>query len=103
MKAESPATIRHTAGPWKVATQDYDGKATITNGAEEICRTTLITSINSLGGWTKEPATTEANGRLIAAAPELLEACKQALFTLNQHVPGEHTALIKAISKATEL
>ena len=43
-----------------------------------------------------------ANAQLIAAAPELLEACKAALFFCNQgHQDGPVIALQRAIAKAS--
>jgi hypothetical protein len=54
---------KHTAGPWK-----WDGGGYIDAPRE------CIAGINATGS----PSESEANARLIAAAPELLEACEAA-------------------------
>ena len=59
----------HTPGPWTAVKLDDDGHYDITanNGAAVIAGT---------AGWYGEHNPGEANARLIAAAPEMLEACR---------------------------
>lgn len=53
---------KHTPGPWKLA-----GKTTISNDGEDFC-------LANVGTFSIEQEEAEANARLIAVAPELLEA-----------------------------
>lgn len=55
-------TTKHTPGPWVVACQ-----ATVANADE----TMVVANVSS---WSLEAEQVQANTRLIAAAPELLEA-----------------------------
>lgn len=64
----------HTPGPWEICRDDaYPPRYLITSKGG---------SVASLEGWADDGVTTEeedaANRNLIAAAPELLEACKTA-------------------------
>lgn len=59
---------KHTPGPWRISSE----KNVIVNGKVEIAFTTI---------YVKEA---EANACLIAAAPELLEWCRDALATLQR-------------------
>lgn len=54
-------TAKHTAGPWK-----WDGGGYVDAARE------CIAGINAIGS----PCKSEANARLIAAAPDLLAACE---------------------------
>ena len=70
---------KHTEGPWTVA-QPYAGFSAIRGGAGE-----LIFGIAAGGIEEKQPDDVcEANARLIAAAPELYEALKDAAKALDQ-------------------
>ena len=63
---------QHTPGPWKaIAAAVYAGRPL----------STVVVS-GDHGRLSADEA--EANARLIAAAPELLEACKQMLAALDQ-------------------
>ena len=63
--------VKHTKGPWKVGTGwIYAGNKP--KGARSICEIPAYP-------W----GNTEANARLIAAAPELLEACQAVLTRLD--------------------
>ena len=80
-------TATHTPGPWTAACNDIiatanDGRAFVGRIAGR-----RIASEN------------DANARLIAAAPDLLTACKAALPSLEHHVPW-HSILLAAIAKA---
>ena len=69
----------HTLGPWELQK--------ITNGYRII--TGGIYTMNLDGPWYPSPAQAEAfeaNARLIAAAPELLEALETALERLERHI-----------------
>lgn len=66
MKTQNPTeAVKHTPGPWK----NRKGSGVISSGKWHKLATAHTT------GTTGER---DANARLIAAAPELLEACKQA-------------------------
>ncbi|MCJ9707844.1 hypothetical protein LWS69_02210 [Bordetella hinzii] len=65
-------TTRHTPGPWEVAYQDSNGQSVIK--AEHIEVATCWH--HCVGSIEKEM---HANARLIAAAPELLDACMAML------------------------
>lgn len=63
-------TTKHTPGPWTIEIPSNGCDRYIIHGKsfEEICATCLDTEHEM-----------QANARLIAAAPELLEACRLAL------------------------
>ena len=76
---------KHTKGPWRT-----DGNGIITGGPD-YCTSIGTTPVilwrtGSSGASTKNQKgqieTAQANARLIAAAPELLEACKHLCKTL---------------------
>lgn len=73
----------HTPGPWEAFdAKNQDGDVTISiRGDSEFIATMDVTSID--GGPFTLPPRGVANARLIAAAPELLEACKRALDCMN--------------------
>ena len=90
--------MKHTKGPWDVdpndeftVTADRDGLSVCCTEYEDRGKNENI-----------------ANARLIAAAPELLEACQTALITLNINrryiqIPKLQEALRKAVDKANGL
>lgn len=87
----------HTSGPWHVAESPNHHSPFITNA------TGKGTIANSVHGTTS--AEQEANARLIAAAPELLEACETALENLAPLYSSEHLVMKRlraAIAKATQ-
>lgn len=91
----------HTPGPWTVEIEEY----------EENSGTITIPEINRIlhdPEWAQEDEweLDVANARLIAAAPELLEACREALEKLTELDTSEGPPtgiiyeLIRAITKA---
>ena len=87
---------KHTPGPWAV----YRAKNGKLLGVGD-ARAEGVT--DPFGGLWRSGAEMEANARLIAAAPELLEAAKMALADQQQpetEVTGAYSYLAKAIAKA---
>lgn len=88
---------KHTPGPWFVGEQmpapskSIHAFIGIGNGA---CHVGLA-SITPLTGFCEA----EANARLIAAAPELLEACKEVVFLI-EGIAGLDDQQIQAINQA---
>lgn len=76
MKSE---TVKHTPGPWIFAYGSvYRGDETIND--ENAPRIALMDRNEP----TTQPTERDANARLIAAAPDLLEACRVACAALNE-------------------
>src|SRR5262245_5036653 len=70
---------KHTPGPWENGPFDVYSKADIEDGGNIVCEAPQ--------DWEDSMYRWEANARLIAAAPELLEACEagfRALYDLIQ-------------------
>jgi len=97
----SHATAQHTPGPWHVATYG-EGSASfyaVKRGPATICRVVEVDPMLDRTG--------DANARLIAAAPDLLAACKEALALLNNPDADGYDAdqidgiLNRAIQRAT--
>lgn len=63
--------MTHTAGPWQVYMGDYDGQR-----AAVIAHTEDMLVVARCPPFEAANETVEANARLIAAAPDLLEALK---------------------------
>lgn len=88
----------HTPGPWKttgdrkhpispnVVWLDDDGAC----GDPECC--------GPAEAWVEIK---QEDARLIAAAPDLLDACRLALSALRRLAPGEPDYIVSAIAKAT--
>jgi hypothetical protein len=100
----------YTPGPW-TAKQDQDstGATTIRANGINIC----FLSYYNKGVKTLDPYEVEANARLIAAAPELLEALQNLVqfvewredFIVEDHKEGEdnqYSEALTAIQKATQ-
>lgn len=101
--------MKHTPGPWTVGTSRalaYDSRGDVCDERIYISPDPKISAnmICQVGGL--RDRNTEANARLISAAPELLEACKAALKIIEaeQEACGiytAHTNIIRAaIAKA---
>lgn len=86
----------HTPGPWETSVIEKNGVI-----LWDVCETgggDMIADLSECG-----PNNTAANAYLIAAAPELLTACKTALEYLKPLYPVEHLVierLISAVEKA---
>jgi hypothetical protein len=90
MGAETKQTPRHTPGPWELKP---------VHGGVPGRR--AIYACNALGEKfiCAEPYD-EANARLIAAAPDLLEACKLALAAFENNWAIDWNVLERAINRA---
>jgi hypothetical protein len=77
----------HTPGPWAVAVED--DKSVVVYEAVTLANTDICVM-----SWNNNDA---ANARLIAAAPELLEALKAGLSQLGA---SQYKAAVAAIAKA---
>lgn len=72
-------SARHTSAPWSFSKRGQRVYGGITNNV-------MIAQVGINPEW-------QANARLIAAAPELLEALKWACDAIHEHAPGlEHLA-----------
>jgi hypothetical protein len=100
-------SAQHTPGPWAYRPQEYDDWGIVRiadrdeNGFQRvICQANYVASPEALMQHRidgTDPA--EANARLIAAAPELLEALEAATWELPVGGPTRDNALA-AIAKA---
>lgn len=90
---------KHTQGPWIVAKE----KTIIRTGELLVASTEPLEAFIGTGLREYNRATREANARLIAAAPEMLEALKVALKHLDIESGGYsiQTQVKRAIAKAT--
>jgi len=77
--------MSHTKGPWKVYFTKDGGKIIGIGDAEGAGVTDP-----HFGLWSSGEEQ-EANARLIAAAPDLLEACKAALSVIKANFPTEQS------------
>src|SRR5690606_11039817 len=93
----------HTPGPWK---SEYHGKEShaIIGGSANGRDWTIIAEIHDPVGYVPR-SERSANARLIAAAPDLLAACKAVLNEIQTNTewldPAVESALEAAIAKAT--
>ncbi len=85
---------KHTPAPWKL------------EGTTTICNADQTVGIAHISTYSTEPSEAEANARLIAAAPELLEALQKIVaIHMESHNPMQargdmHEAARAAIAKA---
>lgn len=89
-KSKANPQDKHTPGPWIVEGIDILG------GHGESCH---IATVALLGVGERHP-TIQSNARLIAAAPELLEAAKKTVATWQDHGIVNVILLRAAICKA---
>lgn len=94
-----PDPVTHTPGPWNVGTGwIYEGE--VAKGAREICRFDYPTYTDTKSLWDE----TDANARLMSAAPDLLEALVLLEEWAHLWTDEDHHHLVlarKAIAKAT--
>ena len=97
-RKEREAMKTHTPGPWRI--EKYTD--TTTRDGERIRAGNNLIVVNEV--WGASLSECDANYRLVAAAPELLEACKQAKKHLERDLvePGRTVFwnLVAAIAKA---
>lgn len=93
----------HTPGPWKAGRHNIgDGWRVFVKHHADADQHDAICDLET---WQSEKAT-KANATLIAAAPELLIACKGAIAALSQHktfpadIDAAKSFLTDAIAKA---
>jgi hypothetical protein len=105
---------KHTPGPWRFALND-DGKPWLLNsgyaivafGAEssedggQICEVSVQSKPKRGEGWKHSCPVRDANARLIAAAPDLLEALQYVLSAHGEQLTDAFEQAHKAIAKAT--
>lgn len=94
---------KHTIGEWKMSnTPEYFVPKSSTIQIESDLSEGWICKVQNNGVIGVEEG--EANAKLIAAAPELLEACQRAMQTLEyENIYGQARMLLAvAIKKATE-
>lgn len=99
--------IKHTPGPWVASETDDFGDITISTEAGGLAIAAVVNgAFMAMGG---KEAEQEANARLIAAAPDLLQSLKSLLAFVRDHsengevIPPytiEHERAIAAIAKA---
>lgn len=77
---------KHTPGPWLVKSDPirFDTLSTVVGGVKKKAKGIERQMIVQVGGWA-EWREQEANARLIAAAPDLLEALKALTNSLDEH------------------
>lgn len=87
-------TPKHTPGPWKVTKREDARKGFFKFSLPDICFESYAVE--------KESGRLEANARLIAAAPELLEALKNLVDkNLIKDIDGDHyEEVLEAIAKS---
>ncbi len=75
--------MKHTPGPWKVGFEDGSGPTYITDSNDQSVVSGATDDWGVIQGVLKPE-----DARLIAAAPELLEACEVVAKELRDHVDG---------------
>lgn len=89
--------MTHTPGPWSV----HDGH--VWSGEYDSADVPLFRPAREYRRWGREVSHEEheANARLIAAAPDLLEALRGCVDVLIVSATGERDRALAAIAKAT--
>jgi hypothetical protein len=95
-------STQHTPGPWKVKAHS----TAVLAGRKQICSNVNAASVLPVN-IVEDHKIAEANARLIAAAPDLLEALKDIVEFWDSIVPTDavnqmHINARAAIAKATE-
>lgn len=87
--------MKHTAGPWEVdpLKQGILGDVSTADGSQ------CVAQAQQVSGDDLKQSIRAANARLIAAAPDLLEALKDARYALYGNGPG-NPKIDAAIAKA---
>jgi len=96
-KKEEPTKGEHTPGPWRA----YKGETPNQVEISEEGGIYWIAKVQTVKDDFKTLVDAEANGRLLAAAPELLEACKLLVEGIQKADNTGFIEGIEAISKAT--
>lgn len=88
--------LLYSAGPWRKVTADDETWLAVEDyNGNRVCTIELSEESKELN------REAEANARLIAAAPELLSACRAALLDLcDDETFGEHRTTIETLKKA---
>ena len=93
---------KHTPAPWSLGDSDLHCSNLSVHGIHENAHSTIARMVSSEHGM--DPVEIYANARLIAAAPELLEALTDCVEHMHWTQPQGEAALKKAkavIAKAT--
>lgn len=92
--------VSHTPGPWSVE-EPLDFELTIVEADKPTHEWKFIASVPTTPEFDFPPAVAKANAHLIAAAPDLLAACRRLRSVINDHVSlADVDALDAAIAKA---
>lgn len=81
--------VKHTPGPWEIEFDPwhFDTASTVVGGEKVKAKGIGQQMLVQVGGWAS-PTEQEANARLIATAPELLEALEELLAVAPAHPPA---------------
>jgi hypothetical protein len=91
--------VKHTPGPWGIEqTENHNWIGPLRNKSHKVWEIVCSTERGPLKPDALERS--DANAHLIAAAPDLLEACKAALWAGIKDIDGEPDLVRAAIAKA---
>lgn len=91
-------TMKHTRGPWRFSTEPQPNGCPIVGNSRGLMVAVLAHSIN----YDSQREEALANARLIAAAPELLEALEECEKALTQYIDAS-TAMNPVIKQSGHL
>ena len=92
-RREMMSEEKHTPGPWEVIGWKLEGfDMSVINPKGEA----------ELGNWLVAGVRWKANARLIAAAPDLLAACKEARRKIAELIPFPSPSIPKTLAEAIE-
>lgn len=103
---ENQYEFKGTTAPWRIAAKDYKKQYYVIHGIDTPTRFVQVLTINYGFHPIKEQLQrTQANAYLVAAAPDLLAACIDALarIKMNDRFPELQTQLQSAIEKALNI